>query len=173
MTQITANLMEKTNCNELFQGNSPCFRWFNKEALWPLRSLENFFPQITKLTFKSVVCTIYGLFESLDTVGLLSFIFDWLRILLISSSRYNDVTGDVTSVFIMQVFSVNIKNALTVTFFVRKANLVSNQPLKWSFCKKFGYILYSVNWWHCGLVSGADNTTYIPCIFRSTCSLYL
>ena len=32
----------------MFQGNSPCFRWFNKETLWPLRSLENFFPQVTK-----------------------------------------------------------------------------------------------------------------------------
>ena len=46
MTQITANLMEKTL--QLFRGNSLANKWFNKETLWPLRSLENFFPQITK-----------------------------------------------------------------------------------------------------------------------------
>ena len=46
MTQVTANLMEKT-LQQLFQGNGPCCSWFNKERLWPLRSFENFFSQIT------------------------------------------------------------------------------------------------------------------------------
>ena len=32
--------MEKT-LQPTVQGNSPFFRWFNKETLWPLRSLEN------------------------------------------------------------------------------------------------------------------------------------
>ena len=35
---------------KLFQGNSPRFRWFNKETFWPLRSLENFSPQNTKFS---------------------------------------------------------------------------------------------------------------------------
>ena len=38
----------------MFQGNSPCFRWFNKKTLWPLRSLEDFFPQITKIFQRTV-----------------------------------------------------------------------------------------------------------------------
>ena len=28
--------------NRFSQIKSPCFRWFNKETLWPVRSLENF-----------------------------------------------------------------------------------------------------------------------------------
>ena len=44
---VSANLIEKT-LQLTISGNSPCFRWFNKETLWPPHSLENFFPQITK-----------------------------------------------------------------------------------------------------------------------------
>ena len=40
MTQIGAHLMEKTL--QLFQGNSPCFSWLNKETVWPLRYLDTF-----------------------------------------------------------------------------------------------------------------------------------
>ena len=36
MTQITANLMEKTL--QLFKSNNPCSGWFNKATLWPLLS---------------------------------------------------------------------------------------------------------------------------------------
>ena len=59
MTQITANLMEKTL---QLTGNSPCFGWFSKETLWPLRCLENGFRQITKVIscyFRLIHCRTF------------------------------------------------------------------------------------------------------------------
>ena len=53
MTQITANLMEKTL--QLFRGNSPWFRWFSKETHWPLRSLENLFLRSLSCTWRKKV----------------------------------------------------------------------------------------------------------------------
>ena len=47
MTQITANLMEKT-LQLTVPGQQSLFQTVQQEALWPLRSLENFSPEITK-----------------------------------------------------------------------------------------------------------------------------
>ena len=69
MTQITANLMEKT-LQLTVQGNSPCFRWFNKETLWPLRSLEDFFPQITKFTLGGAIdISVASIFTTLESIS--------------------------------------------------------------------------------------------------------
>ena len=57
MTQMKAHLKGKTS-QLIVPRYQSLFRWLNKETLWPLRYLETFFSQITKLASVSDILTL-------------------------------------------------------------------------------------------------------------------